>query len=80
MLDTDYTRLYPLGVMSKVSELGKEIKAFRLDRGWSQRRMAGFLGVTVVTVNRLETGKGVAMDLTITKIRKQLAQMTPSAA
>ena len=56
------------------------IKAFRLDRNMTQKQVAVYLGVSVVTVNRLENGKHKAMDLTIARVKRQIEAATPQPA
>lgn len=58
--------------MTKNEKLGQQIKAFRLERGWTQARMAGFVGVSRPLLSRLENGKGKLLDLTKAKIERQL--------
>lgn len=49
--------------------LGKRLKEFRLSRGWSQGRLALYLGVSRATVVRMERGEKVS-DLTRAKIER----------
>lgn len=56
--------------MSKQT-IGEQVKAFRLDRGLSQRKMADFLGLSVGTVVRLEHGEK-CYDVTRVQILKKL--------
>ena len=53
-------------------ELGKQVKAYRLEMGWSQRKLAAFLGISRPTVIRLELGQGKVSDLIRAKIEKRL--------
>lgn len=65
--------------MTKDQKLGQEIKAFRLDRGWTQAKMAGFLGISRMVIIDLEKGRANLMDLTRTKIEKQLSTLQNQA-
>lgn len=58
--------------------LGRRLKEFRLDRGWTQVRLAAYLGLSWMTVSRLERG-GKCMDLTRRKIEKRLAEAEVAA-
>ena len=57
--------------MAKKNVIGKKIKAFRLDRQMTQKRLAGYLGVSLPTIKRIEGGAGCS-DLMRAKIEKQL--------
>jgi transcriptional regulator with XRE-family HTH domain len=69
-----------LTVKLKSSELGQKVKEFRLERGWSQEEMAAYLGLSRVTVNKIEGGKVTPLDLTIAKIQRKLAVLQGQAA
>jgi transcriptional regulator with XRE-family HTH domain len=57
--------------MGRNNELGKRIKAYRMDRQMTQKQMAGFIGVTLATISRIENGEA-CRDLTRAKIEKLL--------
>jgi len=65
--------------MPKKPKLGEQVKAFRLDRGMTQEKVAVFLGVSIRTVLRLEGGESCG-DLTRAKIEKVLAQQSQEVA
>lgn len=69
-----------LWFMAKGTKLGQRIKAFRLQRNWTQKQVAAFLGVSKPTVVRLELGIGNVMDLTRAKIERQLDTVEVSTA
>jgi transcriptional regulator with XRE-family HTH domain len=58
--------------MANESKLGQRIKSFRLDRGWTQVKMAAYLGISRPLIIRLEGGHDKIMDLTRAKIEKAL--------
>jgi DNA-binding XRE family transcriptional regulator len=60
--------------VAKKNVIGKKIKAFRLDRQMTQKRLAGFLGVSVPTIKRMERGEGCS-DLMRAKIEKAMSQV-----
>lgn len=64
--------------MSKLSKLGQRVKDFRLDRGYSQKRLSLILGVSRATIARLEAGKPV-LELTQAKIERTLNQTQVAA-
>jgi transcriptional regulator with XRE-family HTH domain len=66
--------------MSKEQGLGQRIKAYRLERGWTQAKMADHLGISRPLIVRLEKGHKKIMDLTRTKIEKQLAPQQRAVA
>lgn len=51
--------------------IGRRLKDYRLNKGWTQSQLAAYLGLSWVTVSRLERG-GKPMDLTRRKIEKLL--------
>jgi transcriptional regulator with XRE-family HTH domain len=57
--------------MGKNTELGKRIHAYRMERQMTQKQMAGFIGVTLATISRIERGEA-CLDLTKAKILKLL--------
>jgi transcriptional regulator with XRE-family HTH domain len=65
--------------MSSTSKLGKQIKALRLQKGWSQAKMATFLGISTRTLVRLEYGRDV-WELTVAKVEKRLLELLPQTA
>ena len=62
--------------MNRALELGKAIKAFRLERDMTQEEMAGYLGISRVTVNRLEAGRTKVTYLLYAKVRRKLEKMS----
>jgi transcriptional regulator with XRE-family HTH domain len=58
--------------MNEDQKIGQIIKAFRLENGWTQDKMAVYLGISRPLIIRLEKGRGKLMDLTRAKIKKQL--------
>lgn len=60
--------------------LGRRVKDYRLSRLWTQKQMAAFLEVSLITVARIEAGKKVR-DLTKAQIEQFLdkAQNTVAA-
>jgi DNA-binding XRE family transcriptional regulator len=65
--------------MSAPSKLGRQVKSLRLQRGWSQTRMANWLGVSKSTIIRMEQG-GKVLELTQVKIVAKLAELQPQVA
>jgi DNA-binding XRE family transcriptional regulator len=59
--------------MAKGNTIGKNLKAFRLNRLMTQTKVASFLGISRATVARLERGESCS-DLMRAKIEKQLGQ------
>lgn len=59
--------------MAKGNTIGKQLKAFRLDRLWTQSKVAEEFGISRNTVARLERGEGCS-DLMRAKIEKWLGQ------
>jgi DNA-binding XRE family transcriptional regulator len=80
MLDTHLHAATLRSVSKKVSLVGQQIKAFRLERGMTQKQMAAYLGISRATLNRLERGKGELMDLTYAKIMGQLSKAQAAVA
>ena len=60
--------------MRQFESIAVELKKLRQQQGWSQEDLAPNLGVSFVTVNRLENGKNKPSRLTQEKI-KQVAYM-----
>jgi transcriptional regulator with XRE-family HTH domain len=50
---------------------GERLKKYRLDRGWTQQRLAKYLGVSRVTITNIEAGRDI-QDLTRAKIDRKL--------
>lgn len=61
-----------MGNVTRAAELGKAIKEFRLERDMTQEAMAAYLGISRVTVNRLEAGRKQVSDLLYAKVRRKL--------
>jgi len=57
--------------VSKQPNLGKRIKAYRLENQMTQTQMAAFLGLSLETIVRLEYGKPCT-ELTSAKIESKL--------
>lgn len=57
----------------KTTNLGKRIKAYRMENQMTQEQMAVWLGLGMRTLIRIEQGS-VPRDLTRAKIEKRLAQ------
>lgn len=53
---------------------GKSIRNYRTSRGWTQVDLAIRLGVSVITIARLEAGKGCT-DLTRAKIENGMKRL-----
>jgi DNA-binding XRE family transcriptional regulator len=66
--------------MSKEPTLGQRIKAYRLEREWSQVEMAKHLGVSRFLVIQIEGEKANLMDLTRAKIERRLGIRTAAVA
>jgi DNA-binding XRE family transcriptional regulator len=65
--------------MSTSSKLGRQVKTLRLEKGWSQAKMAAFLGVSTRTVVQLEHGRKV-WELTVAKVDRRVSELQPQAA
>lgn len=61
------------------TKLGKRLKDFRLARIWTQRQLAAAIGIHLITVVRIENGKGVT-DLTKAKIEQFLGSQETKVA
>lgn len=59
--------------------LGKRVRELRLARLLTQTQMAVAIGISMVTLNRLENGNGVS-DLTRAKVEKFLKSQLVEAA
>lgn len=57
-----------LQVFAKIQEGEAPLKAIRDTLGWSQKKLADALGVTVTTISRWETGRN-RVTLTIPQIQ-----------
>lgn len=53
--------------------LKRRLKEFRLKRGWTQSRLANYLGISLGTVVSLEHGRK-CMDLTRAKVEQRLSE------
>ena len=51
------------------SDLGKRLRAIRLDRNWDQSTLAGYAGVGLNSLRRLELGQGSTMHTLISVLR-----------
>lgn len=52
-------------IASRARELGGRLAAQRLNRNWTQRRLAEDAAVSINTVRRLEAGENVSLDVVI---------------
>ena len=68
-----------------LAELGRRLRRHRLDRNWTQARLAREAGVSVPTVQRLEAGASVALSSLLGVLRQlelldNLEALVPAAA
>jgi transcriptional regulator with XRE-family HTH domain len=63
-------------------DLGQAIRKLRKERGWTQVKLAEWLGVNAVTVGRLEQGKPVAVTIAVRAVTMLGAKLVvaPKAA
>ena len=61
-----------------MDDLTKNIKRFRLMRGYDQDRMSGLLGISRVTYSKLENGKSKVTDDLFYQISRVL-EVAPEA-
>lgn len=52
-----------------LSRIGDSVREYRLDRNFSQRRLAEKSGVSLSTIKRLEAGQGCDMDNFVSVMR-----------
>ncbi len=57
-----------------MDSLGKRLRCFRLERGWSKRLLAGKLGVSIPSIIRWEAEVAVPNDYNRYKIEQFLSE------
>ena len=60
-------------IKKKRNKTGRSLYRFRMKHGWSKRRMATELGVSIPSIMRWEAGKCAPDDYNMFNIRKLLA-------
>lgn len=65
--------LWIMGTMSP-KDFGKKLKAYRVKRGWTQRKLAEEIHVSRITVARAEAGRRLA-DRIVGKIQTAIQVM-----
>lgn len=54
---------HPVPLIYDTVELGEHIRRARRDRGFNQDELANRIGVTRMTISRLERGESVSVDI-----------------
>ncbi|WP_461480045.1 helix-turn-helix transcriptional regulator [Mycobacterium sp. HUMS_1102779] len=61
----DRNMYHPVPLVYDTIELGEHIRRARQDRGFNQDELANRIGVTRMTISRLERGESVSVDIAL---------------
>lgn len=61
----DRNMYHPVPLVYDTIELGQHIRRARQDRGFNQDELADRIGVTRMTISRLERGESVSVDIAL---------------
>lgn len=61
----DRNMYHPVPLVYDTIELGERIRRARQDRGFNQDELANRIGVTRMTISRLERGESVSVDIAL---------------
>jgi transcriptional regulator with XRE-family HTH domain len=66
-------------MLPQAPELGKALKHFRLEKQWTQKTMATFLGISRASLSYVEHGAELS-ELNRYKVEKKIGQLLEMAA